>query len=213
MIETQTVLSETGKFLLAMGVLIAGFGYASWYMFFSKKRPWNPPVSDFTELDYLPPTDSSTPEFPAMTVESTSVPFNHVIEPPVAPSKLLWDTPKQAYHSVRVICDEMGLVLIEKNTLCACIYQESRFLNTAVGKNKNSTDWGIVQVNDTKGWHIGTGLQFPSVQYVLENPEKCVRWMIRTYKSTGTLTPWASYTSGAYKQWLLPASPMWKLKS
>ena len=209
MTEIATSTSQTGEFLTVMGALILGFGYASWYMFFSKKRPWNPPVSDFTELDYLAPTQTLDPDTAHIVDVEVSTPET----PNLAPSELLWDTPKRAYRSVRVLCDEMVLTLEQKNILCACVYQESRFLNTAVGKNKNSTDWGLVQVNDTLGWHIGPGLQFPSVQYVIDNPEKPVRWMISIMKNTGGLAPWASYTSGAYKQFLVPSSPMWKLKS
>lgn len=186
------------EFLYVMGAIILA-GISGTAFFFRKggiynphEEPDNTPVQDFTDLPYLPP------EVP--------------VEPPTAPDKLLWGTPKHAYHSTRVLCDEMGLTLEQKNLLCACIYQESQFLNTAVGKNKNSTDWGIAQVNDTKGWHIGPGLRFPSVQYVKDHPEECVRWMAGVLKQTGKLQPWASYTSGAYKQWLTSASPMWLLK-
>src|SRR3990167_5260477 len=48
-----------------------------------------------------------------------------------------------------------------------------------------STDWGLVQVNDTKNWHIGKGLRFSSVEDVLTNPEKAVRWVIDVYRTTG----------------------------
>lgn len=129
------------------------------------------------------------------------------IKPPSMP-KLDFSTPKAAYHSTRVLCDEMGLTLEEKNTICACIFQESRFDNRAIGKNKKSTDWGIVQVNDF--WHIGKGKQFPSVEYVVANPETCVRWMINCLIQKN-LEMWASYKSGAYKQWLSTSSPMWAL--
>lgn len=136
------------------------------------------------------------------------------ILPPGMPPKPQYDfsTPKAAWHSVRVICDRYQLTLGQKDIVCACIYQESRFQNTAVGKNKSSTDWGIVQVNDTPGWHIGPGLQFPSVQYVIDNPEKAVKWMVSVISSSGELQPWASYTSGVYKRWLVPNSPMWALR-
>lgn len=128
-----------------------------------------------------------------------------------------WGTPKDAWHSVRVICDEMGLTYAQKNIVCACIYQESRFLtNPKPNQNKDpktglvwSTDYGIVQVNDH--FHIGPGKDFPSVQYVLDNPEKCVRWMVGIMKATGRLQPWSSYTSGAYLEWLKPESSMWAL--
>ena len=169
---------------------------------------YNPhmPSTDHSILDVKIDSNVTATNDPAPLSESTGTPHT---EAPVA----LWDTPKHAYHSVRVICDEMGLTVEQKNILCACIYQESQFMNGAVGKNKTSTDWGLVQVNDTPGWHIGPGLRFSSVQDVLDHPEKAVRWMVSVMKNTGKLQPWASYTSGAYKKWLVPTSPLWALKS
>jgi len=149
-----------------------------------------------------------------MPIEPETVVETSPVEPPASPETplpevLQWDTQKRAYHSVRVICDEMGLTVAEKNLICACIYQESTFLNTAVGKNATSTDWGICQINDY--YHIGDGKSFTSVEYVLEHPEEVVRWMIRLFKQ-GKLDLWVSYKSGAYKKLLIPTSPMWKLK-
>lgn len=130
--------------------------------------------------------------------------------------RLVWDTPTGAFHAVRVVCDRMGLSVEQKNIICACIFQESRFLNTAKGENKDpvtkvvwSTDWGLAQINDH--YHIGVGKDFPTVGYVLQNPEEAVKWMISLYKE-GKLSLWSSYKSGAYKQWLLLSSPMWLLK-
>jgi hypothetical protein len=126
-----------------------------------------------------------------------------------------WTQPKNAYHNTRVLCDKAGLTLDEKNILCACIFQESRFKNTAKNENKDSTgkvwstDWGLVQVNDW--YHVGVHKDFPSITYIVENPDKMVQWMIAMYKA-GKLGMWASYSSHAYRQWLLPSSPMWLLK-
>jgi hypothetical protein len=110
-----------------------------------------------------------------------------------------------------------------KDILCACIMQESRFKNFkkdgSPQRNDNysiiehkqqdgsitherilsSTDWGIVQVNDR--WHIGAGKDFPSVEYVLANPEECVRWMARLFKA-GNANLWSSYKYKDYIQWL-----------
>lgn len=135
-----------------------------------------------------------------------------VQQPKTAPAtgKLLFDNYEHSLHSVRVICDEMGLNWSEKATICACIYQESRFNNKAKGYNKDhtghvvSTDWGICQVNDF--YNIGKGKKWSSVQQVLDNPEHVVRWMITCYKQ-GKLDLWSSYKSingatPAYKQWL-----------
>lgn len=142
---------------------------------------------------------------------------------------LLWNTDPLAYvvgadgnqhpysvngrHSVRVLCDDMGLTVAEKNVIAACVMQESGFMNllpdgtpvfheNMVGSRLASTDWGIVQCNDY--WHIGPKSDFPSVQYVVDNPEVMVRWMIQLSKE-GKLNLWASYGptgNGPYKQWL-----------
>jgi hypothetical protein len=128
---------------------------------------------------------------------------------PMEKKEMLWDTPEHSRYNVRKICDEMGLSAAEKNLICACIFQESGFLNTAVCHNKNSkgevisSDHGIVQINTR--WHIGEGKTFPSVEYVVNNPEIMVRWMISMYKK-GLLRLWVSYTSGAYKRWLVQES-------
>lgn len=138
------------------------------------------------------------------------------------PRKYLFDTPQNARHSTRVICDEEGLSLSHsvqvgnrwymlKDIVCACIDVESGFRNyyqdgrpvknlnlDANGKLK-STDWGICQINDY--WHIGPNREFPSVEYVLENPEKIVRWMVQMAR-VGKLKLWVSYTSGAYRKFL-----------
>ncbi len=124
---------------------------------------------------------------------------------PTPVPKYLWDTPDNAQHSVRVICDEEGLTLKDKNDLTACVHVESNFNPKAQHQNRDrqgvvtSTDYGIVQVNDF--WHIGPGKDFPTVDYVLTNPEACVRWMARLFKS-GRKNLWSSYNSGAYQQYL-----------
>lgn len=151
------------------------------------------------------------------------VPVKQPEPPPAKPGGLPgWDTAKHAFKSTRMLCDELGLTLEQKNELCACIYQESRFLNyinpgvPTTNKNRradgtvSSTDWGICQVNDH--YHAGPGKTFPSVEYILANPEKMVRWMIRCQKN-GELWLWSSFKFGHYKQWLKATSPMWALKS
>lgn len=115
-----------------------------------------------------------------------------------------WDTPEQARHSVRLICDEEGLPLDLKNDLDACVHVESDYSPKAMHQNMvngtvSSTDYGIVQVNDY--FHIGPGKDFPSVDYVLANPEACVRWMAKLFKA-GKANLWSSYQSGAYKKYL-----------
>lgn len=139
--------------------------------------------------------------------------------PPTVPESevLKWSTPKEAFHSTRVIADEMGLTLVQKNVLCACLFQESRFDNNAVCLNRDksgrvwSRDISLVQVNTY--FHIGPGKEFPSEDYVLSHPEACVRWMAGILKRTGGLAPWVSWSSGAYRRWLSTDSPMWALAS
>jgi hypothetical protein len=155
----------------------------------------------------IPPEAPVSPPKPVITPKPIIIP---------TPETLLWDTPQHVYHAVRVTCDNAGLTLDEKNIITACIYQESAMKNTATCKNRDakgvvwSTDWGICQINDW--FHIGAGKDFPSVEYVLSNPQKVVEWMITMYRG-GHLNQWVSYSSGAYKHWLLPASPLWNLKT
>lgn len=121
-----------------------------------------------------------------------------------------WSIPVMAHHNVRVICDQEGLDYGQKQILAACVMQESGFNIHATNKNMGrdsfghpiilSEDWGIVQINDH--WHIGPGKDFPSPQYVIDNPEACVRYMCRYYKSHGDLMAWSSYKFGAYKKFL-----------
>lgn len=149
------------------------------------------------------------------------------------PPIYLFDTQEHARHSIRVICDEAGLSFSDKNDITACIYQESEFFNILPNglpvqcrnyrkradgsfildekgnKVLSSTDWGLIQINDTKGWYIGPPpLPFPSVQFLLDNPEKAVRFIIKMQQQ-GQLNKWVSYSSGAYKRWLpFVASPV-----
>jgi len=137
-----------------------------------------------------------------------------------------WSDPVIAHHNVRALCDLRGLTgtimidgkaWLKKDVLTACVYQESEFRNWkadgSIMRNDNwainktsghrylaSTDWGLVQINDW--YHIGPGKDFPSVQYVGDNPQTCVEWMIDYFKTHGHLNAWVSFSSGAYKQWL-----------
>lgn len=115
-----------------------------------------------------------------------------------------WDTPEKARHSARMVMDTFGLSWSEKDLLCAVIMAESGFLNTAKNENKNSagvvtsTDWGICQINDR--YHIGVKGSFPSVEYVLANPDKVVAWMVKMYKQ-GHLGWWCAFSNGSYKKY------------
>lgn len=127
-----------------------------------------------------------------------------------------WNTPEHAYHNTRVIADQMGMTLEQKNQLCECIYQESGFHIGAIGKpNHNGTiDYGLCQYNNGKirgtALWIGLGAEFANIEEVLTNPEKNVRVMIRTVLA-GHWNWWSSYSTGTYKQWAAANSPMWAL--
>lgn len=120
-------------------------------------------------------------------------------------NKYEWDTPEKARHSARMVMDTFGLKWEEKDLLCAVIMAESGFKNTAKNLNKNekgettSTDWGICQINDR--YHIGEKGSFPSVEYVLDNPDKVVSWMIKMYKK-GHLNWWCAFSNESYKKYL-----------
>lgn len=165
---------------------------------------------DEREIQYIPAPVS--PPVPP----SAPLPPKPITMPTIGVTDLYddWSKPKNAYHNVRVLCDRANLSLDEKNLICACVYQESTFLNSAINRNKDkagnvtSTDWGIAQVNDY--FHIGKGKDFPIVEYVVNNPQHVIEWMIGMYKQ-GQLYQWSSYRYGAYKQWLKPTSPMWSL--
>jgi len=178
-------------------------------------------ITSTPKLPYVPasvPTPGTPPVAPE-TITHTTLP---VVE---APTVLLFDTPQHAYHSVRVLCDNAGLPFektvdvdgvmhMPKDIICSVIMGESEFYNTAKNINRRadgtvgSTDWGICQINDR--FHIGVGADFPSVEYVLANPDKAVEWMIKMYK-LGHINWWCAYSGGRYKQFLLQSSPMWLL--
>jgi hypothetical protein len=135
----------------------------------------------------------------------TNLPTMETVTP--NPDALLdWSLIVGAHHNVRALCDLGGLTYAQKEVLTACVRVESGFDINAEHKNKDNTgavwsiDWGIVQINSW--FHIGAGKDFPSVEYVLANPEACVRWMCQYYLTHGDLGAWSSFTSGDYKQWL-----------
>ena len=174
--------------ILAIAAVLAGYG-----------------MIYYTRRDSMASTDHSELTVPIVPVEPPSAPPSPAIS---------FITPKDAYHAVRVLCDEEGLTLSDKNTICACIFQESQFSNLAVHENKNaagvvlSTDFGICQINDY--WHVKKYHDFASAQDIVANPTKAVVFMIDALKH-GTLKQWVSYSSKAYLEWLQPNSPMWLL--
>lgn len=150
------------------------------------------------EVQALPQQPAPAPEKAVVAIKADM--------PPIPPTpKYLWDTVDNARHSARVIGDEEGISIFGKDTVCATIMGESGFNNKAINYNKGtdgktlSTDWGICQINDA--YHIGQGKDFPSVAYVLGNPDVAVRFMIRMYKA-GKLNLWVAYSSGAYRKYM-----------
>ena len=166
----------------------------------------------------MPPAPPTSPQEPSLPITAPSMPTNTYLT-----EILPWNSQKNNYHNVGVVADRIGLTSNQKLVLRGCVYQESRFWNILPDgnpvKNENkdstgkvwSTDFGLCQVNDY--YQCGAGKTFPSVQYVLNNPEKVVEWMARILKSTGQLKPWSSFTSGAYLRWIKTGSPMFTLAS
>lgn len=170
-------------------------------------------LEDKYEEALIPSVSSKATSTSPVVTETNQIPMPEEITPvvPNIDTLLPWDTVNPLshsnYHNVRVICDFEGLTFDQKEILTACVWRESDFMtNPRPNQNKDktgavwSTDWGIVQVNDY--FNIGEGKPFSTVQYVLDNPETCVRWMANIYKTTGSLQPWASFTTDAYKQFL-----------
>lgn len=135
----------------------------------------------------------------ASQADSTVPPVIPSVPPAASTPKYLWDNFANSVHSVRVICDEQGLNLSQKNLICAVIHAESGFKNEAKHVNPSSTDWGICQINDY--YHIGVKKDFPTVQYVLDNPDKAVIFMINMYKA-GKLVLWEAFKNGSYMKYL-----------
>lgn len=149
------------------------------------------------------------------------------ITPPAPPlsSEYIFDTPQNTEHSVRLLCDAEALTWDQKNELAGTIWGESRFKNfkedgTPVinlnyeehtdgtfildaegNKILSSTDYGLCQINDH--YHIGAGKDFPSVDYVMQNPRKVVEWMIKMYKA-GKIDLWDAHLNGSYKEYVPP---------
>ena len=155
-------------------LIVAGLGI-SLYLF-RKGSPWNPiePMASTDNESVIElETTPAPPTSPVEPLITESAPIPRISNLEANKATIDFSTPQKAFKSTRVICDEMGLPLqkielvngvmyFPKDIVCACTYQESQFNNNAVGRNKDpktgkvwSTDWGLAQVNDTKGWQIG----------------------------------------------------------
>ena len=131
--------------------------------------------------------------------------YKKSMEPPVNPDLLMpWDGPTNNRHNLRAKCDLAGLLVDEKNTLSQVINCESGYDNHSVNYNRNnkgvvtSIDYGIFQINTR--YHIGPQADFPSVEYVLQNPDKVCDWYIEMYKA-GHLNWWCAFENGSYKNY------------
>lgn len=133
------------------------------------------------------PTTPIQEETPMAITPSQSIPV-----PPY-----LWDTPENARHSLRVICDEEGLTVEQKNTMSQVVHCESEYKIAARLDNKDkngniwSTDAGLCQWNSY--WH---GKEI-STDEAFNDPEKAVRLMCQ-YVKNGQLKQWVCFSSGKY---------------
>jgi len=164
--------------------------------------------NDFIRL----PTEPPKPDEVLPDTITVTKPLETPILGPV--DLLLWDTPRHAFHSTRVLCDEAGLILKQKDEICATIYGESEFDNKAICKNRNekgevtSIDVGICQINSY--WHCGKGKTFPSTDYVVAHPEEAVRFMMKMYKA-GQINLWIAHKNKRYLKFIPKGSKMWLL--
>lgn len=138
------------------------------------------------------------------------LPQKPVQSPSAVPPALDFSTPEAAHHSTRVLADELGMTLKEKDDFCKVMRCESGFnnklthpnyiekLNKETGIKEKilaSTDYGLCQINDK--YHIGAGKDFPSVDYVMNNPEICARWAIKLCLA-GQWDLWVCHKKGLY---------------
>lgn len=141
-------------------------------------------------------------QFPVNTPAPTPPPAPVEPPPAIANGALLWDTPENVRHSIRVICDQEGLTVEQKNILTATLQCESGFNPKTVHPNIDpksgkvfSTDYGVCQWND---YYHGKEI---SPEEAVSNPEKAVRLMC-SYVKKGQIKQWVCYSAGLYKKYL-----------
>lgn len=143
---------------------------------------------------------------PSLPAPMPQPPENLPVQPtppapePSPPQKYLWDTTANVRHSIRVICDEEGLTVEQKNTLCATIECESGFKLDArhdniVNGKVTSTDWGVCQWNS---YYHGKEI---TPDEAVHNPEKAVRLMCHYWKRDERKL-WVCYLKGMYEQYM-----------
>lgn len=102
-------------------------------------------ITENVVADALPPL----PVEPVPPVQPPTPPIPVVVPPPpVAAPKYLWDTKENIRHSMRVIGDELGLSVLQKDLLCDICACESGFnLKAKLVNNPHSIDRGLFQIN------------------------------------------------------------------
>ncbi len=160
------------------------------------------------------PQNAPPPIVPQQTTTEPPTPVTPApAQVPSQPAGLLWNTIENARHSLRVICDDEGLSVDDKNTLCATVAEESGFMSYYLSGPKKgmpvrrenflkdgtlwSTDWGICQWND----HYHATEITP--REALDNPEKAIRLMCSYWKrGEASKRQWVAYKTGAYQKHL-----------
>ncbi len=113
-----------------------------------------------------------------------------------------WDTKENCRKNVRVVCDLMGMTEQQKDDISKTVHCESDYNPNCVHPNYvngqiSSTDYGIAQVNSY--WHIGPAKDFPSAEYVIANPEECIRWMCKNWTTGANM--WVCHLRGMYEHY------------
>jgi hypothetical protein len=90
--------------------------------------------------------------------------------------KYLWDTKDNIRHSIRLICDEQGLSLMQKDMLCDICQCESAYnIHAQLVNSPTSIDRGLFQIN---------GHYHPeATEANAFNPEWNTRWAVAVVKS------------------------------
>lgn len=122
------------------------------------------------------------------------------VTPPIILSPKPSPVPETMQQMVLRVCKEEGLSLKMSSDVYKTIHCESNFNPKCIHPNVvngkvSTTDYGICQINDY--WHIGPGKDFPSVDFVMNNPEACVRFMCKMAKA-GKLNLWVCFQKGLF---------------
>lgn len=147
---------------------------------FKKKAP-NEPINPPTPIIPTPP------EKPQETPPAT----------PPAPSPAWADYPDDLKDPLRVMvyqkCVAAGLTPNMILDLFGTIEGESGFNPNCVHANGDTTDYGICQLNSY--WYLTPNNM--TGQEAIDNPDKCVDIMIRSWQA-GRQNDWIAYRSGGY---------------